>query len=155
MSSMMALGQFVFGLDTLTYQELQRSTEWRHPTNSRVGARPARQFIGVGEDTITLTGLQVPEFRGNRRSLDDLRAMADAGKAYALVGGTGVVFGAFVIPRVQETGSVFIAEGIARRVDFTLELARVDDYLADPAGGAGSGGNPDADDDDFWQWWML
>ena len=80
MSSMMALGQFVFGLDTLTYQELQRSTEWRHPTNSRVGARPARQFIGVGEDTITLTGLQVPEFRGNRRSLDDVRAMADAGK---------------------------------------------------------------------------
>ena len=81
--------------------------------------------------------------------------MADAGKAYALVGGTGVVFGAFVIPRVQETGSVFIAEGIARRVDFTLELARVDDYLADPSGGAGSGGNPEADDDDFWDWWML
>lgn len=119
------------------------------------GARPARQFTGVGEDTITLTGLQVPEFRGNRRSLDDVRAMADAGKAYALVGGTGVVFGAWVIQRVQETGSVFIAEGIPRRVDFTLELARVDDYLADPAGGAGSSGNPEADNDDFWQWWML
>ena len=87
--------------------------------------------------------------------IPDLIAMADAGKAYALVGGTGVVFGAWVIQRVQETGSVFIAEGIARRVDFTLELARVDDYLADPSGGAGSGGNPEADDDDFWDWWML
>ena len=154
MSSMMALGQFVFGLDTLAYQELQRSTEWRHPTNSRGGTRPARQFVGVGEDSITLTGLQVAEFRGNRRSLDDVRAMADAGKAYALVGGTGVVFGAWVIQRVQESGSVFIAEGVARRVDFTLELARVDDYLADPAGGADAGGNPQADDDDFWQWWL-
>ena len=154
MSSMMALGQFVFGLDTLAYQELQRSTEWRHPSNSRVGNRPARQYLGVGEDTITLTGLQVPEFRGARRSLDDVRAMADAGKAYALVGGTGVVFGAWVIQRVQESGSVFSAEGVARRVDFTLELARVDDYLADPAGGADAGGNPQADDDDFWQWWL-
>lgn len=93
-------------------------------------------------------------FRGNRRSLDDVRAMADAGKAYALVGGTGVVFGAWVIQRVQETGSVFIAEGVARRVDFTLELARVDDHLADPAGGAGAGGNPQADEEDFWEWWL-
>ena len=70
MSSMMALGQFVFGLDTLTYQELQRSTEWRHPTNSRAGASPARPLVGVGEDTVTLTGLLVPELRGNRKSLD-------------------------------------------------------------------------------------
>ena len=153
MSYMLALGQFIFGLDTLAYQELQRSTEWRHPTNSRVGASPARQFVGVGEDTITLTGLLVPEFRGNRKSLDQLREMADAGKAYALVG-IGVIFGAWVITRVQETGSIFIAEGRPRRVDFTLELARVDDHLADPNGGAHAGGNPQADDEDFWEWWL-
>jgi phage protein U len=78
--SMMALGQFLFGLDTLAYEQLQRATDWRHPANSRVGAMPARQYLGQGEDNITLTGLQVPEFCGDRESLDQLRDMADAGK---------------------------------------------------------------------------
>lgn len=153
--TMMALGQFIFGMDTLAFQELQRSTDWRHPSHSRVRARPARQFVGPGDDTITLTGLLVPEFKGNRRSLDQLRTMGDAGAAYALVSGTGAVMGAWVIVRIQETGSYFIAEGVARRVEFTLELARVDDDQADPSGGADSGGDPGADDDDFWRWWLL
>jgi phage protein U len=34
---MMALGLFVFSLRTASYQELQRVTNWRHPSNSRVG----------------------------------------------------------------------------------------------------------------------
>jgi phage protein U len=152
--TMMALGQFVFGMDTLAYQELQRSTDWRHPSNSRVGARPARQFVGPGEDSITLTGLLVPEFRGSRKTMDQVRAMADAGRAYALVAGTGDVLGAWVITRVQESGSIFVAEGVARRVDFTIELARVDDDQADPAGGATSGSDPWTDDTDWWDWWL-
>ena len=155
-SSMMALGQFIFGLDSLAYQQLQRQQEWRHPSNSRVGARPARQFVGPGEDSITLTGIHAPEFRGPRRVLDDLRAMADAGKAYALVSGTGDVLGAWVIDGVQESASYFTAQGVARRVEFTLTLKRVDDHLAEPDGGAQGGSDPWwDDDDDFWQWWLL
>ena len=30
---MMTLGMFVFGLPTLAYQELQRTTEWRHASS--------------------------------------------------------------------------------------------------------------------------
>jgi phage protein U len=150
----MALGQFLFGLDTLAYEQLQRATDWRHPANSRVGAMPARQYLGQGEDNITLTGLQVPEFRGDRESLDQLRDMADAGKAYALVGGDGAVLGAWVIVRVQGCGKFFIAEGVARHVEFTLELSRVDDARAEPDGGADAGDNSATDDEDFWDWWL-
>lgn len=145
---MMALGQFIFSLPTLAYQDLRRSTEWRHPSNSRVGARPARQFVGPGEDSITLSGLQAPEFMGNRRSIDDLRKMGDAGSAYAVVAGNGDVMGAWVIKKVDENGSIFIREGVARRVEFTLELVRADDDQADPAGGVGD------PSDDFWDWWL-
>ena len=152
--SMMALGQFLFGLDTLAYRELQHATDWRHPGNSRVGARPARQYLGQGEDKLTLCGCQVPEFRGDRKSLDKLRQMADDGAAYALVVGDGAVLGAWVIERVHECGSFFIAEGVARRTEFNLELARVDDARATPDGGADAGDNPAADDDDFWDWWL-
>lgn len=152
---MAALGQFVFGLNTLAYQELRRSSNWRHPSNSRVGARPARQYVGQGDETITLSGLQAPEFMGDRRAIDRLRDMADKGAAYALVNGAGEQLGAWVIEAVEETGSIFVREGIPRRVEFTVNLARVDDALADPTGGTDGGedwGDWWAGDD--WDWWL-
>lgn len=59
---MMALGMFVFSLSTAAYQELQRQTEWRHVSNTRIGAAPARQFVGRGDDSITLPGVILPEW---------------------------------------------------------------------------------------------
>ena len=152
---MAALGQFTFALNTLAFQELRRSTSWRHPSNPRVGARPARQFVGLGDETITLTGLQAPEFMGDRKALDRLRAMADKGNAYALVNGAGETYGAWVIENLEETGTLFVREGVPRRVEFTINIARVDDDLADPAGGT-DGGDDWGDwwTGDDWDWWL-
>ena len=152
---MAALGQFTFALNTLAFQELRRSTSWRHPSNPRVGASPARQFVGLGDETITLTGLQAPEFMGDRKALDRLRAMADKGSAYALVNGAGENFGAWVIENLEETGTLFVREGVPRRVEFTINLARVDDDLADPAGGTDGGADwGDWWTGDDWDWWL-
>ncbi len=122
---MLALGLFVFSLDTLAYQELQRRTSWKHPTQALVGARDASQFLGAGEDVITLTGSVVPEF-GTLDSLDTLRAMADQGLAWALVEGTGRMYGAYVITDMQETKALFFADGMPRKTEFTVTLRRVD-----------------------------
>ncbi|HEX8963635.1 MAG TPA: phage tail protein, partial [Rhodocyclaceae bacterium] len=84
-SAMAALGLFVFSLHTLPYQQLQRSAQWRHPSNSRVGRRPARQYVGPGDETITLTGTLYPEITGGAVSLALVRAMADMGKAWPLI----------------------------------------------------------------------
>lgn len=130
---LMCLGQFVFQLPDLAYSQLQRSTAWRHATNSRVGARPARQFVGAGDDTITLSGVLVPELAGKLQSLDTMRSMADAGDAYAMVDGIGRVFGAWVITAMTEGGSAFTQDGIARRTDFTITLERTDDGLVSSA----------------------
>ena len=73
---MLSLGMFVFSLSTLAYQELQRQTNWRHASNSRVGAPPALQFVGRGDDTITLPGIILPELAGSVLSLDALRFAA-------------------------------------------------------------------------------
>lgn len=124
---LMALGQFLFQLQDLAYSELQRSTAWRHAQNSRVGARPAQQFVGPGDDTITLAGVLVPDIAGKLSSLATLRAMADAGDAYAMVDGSGQVMGAWVITGMQESGSALTANGIARRTAFSITLQRGDD----------------------------
>lgn len=122
---MMALGLFVFSLKTLPYQDMQQSVSWRHPTSSRVGQRPASQFIGVDNETITLNGVLLPELIGGRFTLFFLRKMADQGMAWPLIEGTGSLFGWFVIDSLNVTKSVFFRDGAARRIEFTLTLKRV------------------------------
>lgn len=139
---MMALGLFVFGMHTVAYQELQRQTDWRHPSTSRVGTNPARQFLGRGDDTITLPGVLVSGLAGTQISLDTLRKMADTGKAWPLIEGTGRIYGIYVIESISETRSYFFKDGAARRIEFTLTLQRVDDSDLDVLGGIlNAGGN--------------
>lgn len=124
---MMALGTFVFSLPDLAYQQLQRSTGWRHAGTARVGARAARQFLGPDDETVELSGLIAPELTGSPASLDTLREMAAEGRPLALVDGAGVVHGAFVITGVNETQTLFFQDGSARRIEFRLSLLRVDE----------------------------
>ncbi|MFY2089918.1 phage tail protein [Achromobacter xylosoxidans] len=127
---MMALGMFIFGLPTAAYQTLKRQTEWRHPSNSRMGAGPAYQFVGKGEDTITLSGTIIPQLFGTTGAIRLLRRMGDAGKAYVMVDGIGTVYGAFIITGLDEEGSMFVVNGLPQKTDFTLTLKCVDDSQA-------------------------
>lgn len=131
---MMALGMFVFSLRTAAYQELQRQTDWRHASNNRVGAAPARQFVGRGEDTITLPGIILPELTGTALSLDALRLMANTGKAWPMVEGTGRIYGLWVIDSLSENKTIFFRDGTPRRIEFTLSLKRIDDDRIDLLG---------------------
>jgi len=137
---MLALGMFVFSLSTLAYQELQRQTEWRHPSNRRVGAAPARQFVGRGDDIITLPGIIFPELAGTTLSLDALRLMANTGKAWPMIEGSGRIYGLWVIESLSETKTVFFRDGTPRRIEFTLTLKRIDDDQLDLLGAASSAG---------------
>ncbi|WP_432481612.1 phage tail protein [Moraxella sp. ZY200743] len=121
---MMILGMFVFRISTAAYQSLVQKTEWRHESSSRVGAMPAYQFVGRGENTITLEGVIVPEF-GNQKSLVKLAEMADKGKAYPMICGNGRVWGQYVIKSVNETHTVFFKNGLARKVAFSIELIQI------------------------------
>ena len=53
---MLALGMFVFMRQTLPHQTMQRESDYRWPSNSRIGKRDAFQFLGVGEDNIPRSG---------------------------------------------------------------------------------------------------
>ena len=122
---MMILGMFVFNLNKAVYQSLNQKTDWRHPSNSRIGTLPAYQFIGRGENTITLQGSIMPGFKGSPKSLTKLSAMADKGKAYPLIGGNGRVWGQYVIESIEETHTVFFKDGTPRKIEFTLELRQI------------------------------
>jgi len=137
---MLALGMFVFSLSTAAYQELQRQTEWRHASSNRVGAAPARQFVGRGDDSITLPGIILPELSGSALSLDALRLMANTGKAWPMVEGSGRIYGLWIIETLSETKTIFFRDGTPRRIEFTLSLKRIDDDRIDLIGAGSSAG---------------
>lgn len=124
---MLSLGLFIFGFDTIAYQELSRRTDWRHAANERLGARPAYQFLGPGLDTISLPGVLMPELTGPNMSIQQIRDMAAPGDAYPLVQSDGSVIGQYMITAVDERKSVFLPGGGARRIDFVIELERATD----------------------------
>jgi hypothetical protein len=123
---LLALGLFVFSIDTLAFDEIARRASWRHATSTRIGVRDATQFTGPGEETISLPGSVYHEIADGRVSIDDLRAMADSGDAWSLVDGLGYVYGAFVITGIDDRAKAFWPDGTPRQIDFSVDLLRVD-----------------------------
>lgn len=124
---MMALGMFPFSIHTAAYQELNRQTEWRHAANSRVGTRSAYQFVGPGDDKITMSGWLAPGQIGTPLSIKMLRDMGDTGKAFVLIDAGGVFHGVYIINSLNEKQSIFHKHGKARKIEFDLALTRVDE----------------------------
>ncbi|KVE64666.1 oxidoreductase [Burkholderia vietnamiensis] len=124
---MMALGLFVFSLSTLPYQELKRRRGWRFASNNRVGRKPARQYVGEDDETISLSGVLLPELTGGDMSLAVIEAMAGQHTAWPLIEGTGHIYGMFTIDNIDTTRTLFFDNGTARRIEFSIALTRNDD----------------------------
>ncbi|WP_312836750.1 phage tail protein [Pantoea sp.] len=131
---MMTLGLFVFMLNTVPYQELQHQRSWSFPANNRVGYRPSVQFTGPDNDSVTLSGVLLPELTGGRLSLFALEQLAELGKAWPLLEGSGTIYGMFVIESLSQTKAEFFSNGACRRIEFTLTLKRVDESLSEMFG---------------------
>ncbi|WP_273841998.1 phage tail protein [Providencia rettgeri] len=132
--AMAALGLFVFQLNTTPYQMMQINQKYRYGVNNRVGKRPAVQFIGLDNDDITLSGTLLPSLTGGRLSLLVLEQMAETGRAWSLIDGTGNIYGMFVIEEITQSKSEFFVDGAPRKIDFTLKLKRTDESLTEMFG---------------------
>ncbi|GKO67146.1 phage tail protein [Klebsiella quasipneumoniae] len=126
---MMVFGLFVFELRTLPYQQLQLSRNWRHVKNDRVGRSAKWQHVGAGENQLTLGGLLYPEITGGNLSLGAVSTMAYTGLAWPIIDGIGSNYGMYVITGLQETHQEFDRYDKAKKIEFTLSLQRVDEYI--------------------------
>lgn len=113
---MMVFGLFVFELRTLPYQQLQLSRNWRHVKNDRVGRSAKWQYVGAGENQLTLGGLLYPEITGGNLSLGAVSTMAYTGLAWPLIDGVGSIYGMYVITGLQETHQEFDRYGKAKKL---------------------------------------
>lgn len=125
MAHLLSLGMFVFGMDTLPYQALERTMRWRHEETERFLARAVSQYAGPGPDNITISGKLVPEIAGTYSSFGTITDMADTGGNWPLMDGTGSIWGNFRIDQLHLAYQNVMAGGVPRAMEFSLDLTRV------------------------------
>lgn len=122
----LALGNFIFSVDTAAYQTLQLSVSYPWVSTDRFSNSPGYQAAAREDRHVSLTGTVYPTFRG-AGSLDDLRLMASAMTPLPVVDSRGHYLGLWVVKKITETRSLLLAGGTPRKQDFVLELMRYDD----------------------------
>lgn len=120
---MLGLGEYRFSVDSAAYSELRRTTDYRWPSQERIGRAPARQFTGPGNDQLDINGVIYPHYRGGVGQLDAMREEAAKGLPLLLVDGEGRIHGRWCIEKVEETRSVLDEKGRPRRQQFALSLS--------------------------------
>lgn len=122
MAVMMGLGPFRFSLVTAAYQTLDRNDEYRWVSQERIDRHPAMQYVGPGHTSFSLAGVIYPHFRGGIGQVEAMRQAGAAGQPHVLVSGLGRIFGQFVIISIDETQTIFFADGTPRKQEFNIEL---------------------------------
>ena len=118
----MALGEYRFSMSTAAYDSFKRETKWRWASQERLNRTPAKQYIGPGDDTITLDGVIYPHYRGGLQQIDTMRYEADKGEPLLLVDGLGYIYDYWVITQISETQSQIWQSGIPLKQQFSISL---------------------------------
>jgi uncharacterized protein len=119
---LLALGAYRFSVATGSYQKFDRTSEWRWPATERIGMAPAKQYVGPGEDSITIDGVIYPHYRGGLRQIDFMRAQAGLGQPLPLVTGFGKYLGNWCIEKIKESQDALMSDGAPRKIEFTIDL---------------------------------
>lgn len=134
--TLMALGNIKFyspmpGFDTPGFDTVERDSQFSWTQQGRLSRSPAMQFTGSGEDVIVIAGKMFPNQFGGISTLEALRAAGQAGKPLMLqrfypledeAGVRGDVIGRFGIKRVRHSEARIGINGVAHKMDFTIEL---------------------------------
>ena len=121
------LGDFLFEAKGTSFSSIERESTYNWTSQDRLGSSPARQFMGMGEETIDLPGVIYPHMFGGMDSLNKIRKLAGSGKPQVLSytdEKQGQYKGKWTIDRITETRSEFIAEGAPRKIEFTITITR-------------------------------
>ena len=119
---------FRFALGQAAYDTLRRSKRYNTPAQERLTRQSATQGVGIGGETIHLSGAVFLASHGAGH-IDKLRAIADLLQPVTLTTGYGESFGRWYINSIDEDQSFHFADGAPRKQAFALEFARYgDDY---------------------------
>lgn len=126
---LMKLGNWQFSVPGLDYNRLSRRFEYRWQPQDRIGARPAQQWLGPGEETLDFRGFIYPQSpyssASARTELDAMRTGAVSGTPYAFAGAVGngaKYLGLWCIKQIRDEQEYFLPNGDPRKIDFGITL---------------------------------
>lgn len=125
-------------VDTFPFSadEMSRSGLADLPAKPVMGTRPPREFMGPGEDKVTLSGQLLPSKIGGLTELAALQSLRDAGTQVPVMRGDGTMLGWYAISGISERHTDLLRDGVGFRVRYTLDLVRVG---GEPSRSSGSG----------------
>jgi phage protein U len=124
--------------ETPNFETIQRDQQFTWVSNDRLSRDPAMQFVGPGEENISIDGKMYPYHFGGLDTLSRLRQAGRNGKPMDMVrfyplsdpaGYAAEHIGTFAIKRVRTVEQKIGTIGIAQKIDFTVELTRYGDDL--------------------------
>lgn len=121
---MLRLGDFRFAITTAAYDSLSRQTAYSWPSQVRLWNDQVLQYVGRGEDTLSLKGAVYPHFQGGLQQIAQLRQQAYNGQPLDLVTGYGEYLGRWAITQISEEQDTPTPYGAPLRQVFGLSLSR-------------------------------
>ena len=114
------LDTFPFGADTI-----DRTAGADFAVKPVLGALPNREFMGEGDDELTISGQLLPRKIGGLTELEALHSFRRAGEQLPVMRGDGRMLGWFAITRIQEAHKDLERDGVGFTVEHTIDLVRV------------------------------
>jgi len=126
---LMAWGPYVFEAGAMAFDKLSRQTKARWKIHEIIGRRPAAQYLGPDNRTLTIVGVVFPndDAAGAADQVTALEASCEAGEVYCLVTGSGNVTGPYRLESVSPDESFHDAAGNPGRVGYSLTFSAHDD----------------------------
>lgn len=130
-STLYQFGLVQFQVWPLNVHEVTHVTATDWAKKEIAGAPIFREWVGEGDEEISLRGRVFPHFYNGSRlgtglgHLDILDEMRRSGKSYILMRGDGLNLGWYVIERFSRGHQSLDQKGIGRHIEFEATFARV------------------------------
>lgn len=121
-------------LDTRPFNadEMTRSASADFAAKALIGTLPGREFMGEGDDKLTLSGQILPFKVGGLTELEVLHGFRQSGQRLPVMRGDGKMFGWFAIESISESHRDLMKDGVGFRVMHTISLIKVGPEGASP-----------------------
>ena len=135
-TNMMRLGPIKFQHSGIDFNSLSRKDNYRWGTLNLLNQTPAKQAMGIGDKTITLSGIVFPHYDPTpnlgintyigKNQIHRLRQYAELQRPFVLSDGSGRIYGRWVITDITEEQTNFLIDGTPQKQTYTMSLASYD-----------------------------
>jgi uncharacterized protein len=117
-------GPLQFQVWPLNIHEVEHQTASDWAKKEIVGAAIYREWVGEGDDTISVRGRLFPYRIGGLRNLEALETMRRDGITALMVRGDGAVFGWYILEKLARQHHFLGVEGVGKQLDFEAMFVR-------------------------------